>query len=82
MDSNTDSTAYPQPDGLTLLTGYGQFRNSAGAIVKERSMVLIIFYPIQAEGANQKIQEVREAYKKGFGQESVLRVDSFSMVSF
>src|SRR5215210_4657517 len=33
------------PDGLTLLTGYGQFRNSSGAIAKETSLLLILFYP-------------------------------------
>jgi hypothetical protein len=70
------------PDGLTVLTGYGQFRNSAGILVKERSRVLILFYPVQTEEANKKIQEIREAYKKAFQQESVLRVDSFSLISF
>lgn len=70
------------PDGLTLLTGYGQFKNSAGTIIKERSNVLILFYPVQTEDANKLIQEIRDAYKKAFQQESVLRVDSFAMVSF
>jgi hypothetical protein len=70
------------PDGLTLLTGYGQFKNSSGVIVKERSNVLILFYPVQTEDANKLIQEIREAYIKAFQQESVLRVDSFAMVSF
>ena len=35
------------PDGLTLLTGNGQFRNSAGVLIRERSHVLILFYPLQ-----------------------------------
>ena len=55
---------------------------SSGVIVKERSNVLILFYPVQTEDANKLIQEIREAYIKAFQQESVLRVDSFAMVSF
>ncbi|HYP06788.1 MAG TPA: DUF3574 domain-containing protein [Bryobacteraceae bacterium] len=70
------------PDGLTLLTGYGQFRNSAGAIIREKSFVLILFYPPQQQDANKKVQEIRDSYKTSFQQESVLRVDSFSVVSF
>jgi hypothetical protein len=70
------------PDGLTLLTGYGQFRNSTGAIVKERSMVLILLYPLTMSDANTKLEEIREAYKDAFEQESVLRIDSFSLISF
>ena len=70
------------PDGLTLLSGYGQFLDSSGVIEKERSMVLILFYPLTAFDANKKIQEIRETYKSQFQQESVLRVDSVSNVSF
>ena len=70
------------PDGLTLLTGNGQFRNSAGVIIREKSHVLILLYPPQMHDANKKIQELRALYKKAYDQESVLRVDSFSFVSF
>ncbi|MBI1765376.1 MAG: DUF3574 domain-containing protein [Acidobacteria bacterium] len=70
------------PDGLTVLTGYGQFRNSAGVIVKERSMELILLYPPQMRDADRKIEEIRTAYKQTFQQESVLRVDSLAAVSF
>ena len=70
------------PDGLTLLTGNGQFRTSAGVLIREKSYVLILLYPPQMQDANAKIQEIREAYKAAFSQESVLRVDSFSFVSF
>jgi uncharacterized protein DUF3574 len=70
------------PDGLTLLTGYGQFKNSEGALIREKSHVLILFYPTQMHDANRKIQEIRQLYKDANGQESVLRVDSFSFVSF
>ena len=70
------------PDGLTLLTGYGQFLNSSGTVVKERSQVLILFYPGQTLETNLKVQAIREAYKNKFQQESVLRVDSAGLVSF
>ena len=70
------------PDGLTVLTGSGQFRGSSGVIIKERSMVLILLYPIEMQEAGEGIEEIREAYKSAFQQESVLRVDSQARVSF
>jgi ribosomal protein L31E len=70
------------PDGLTVLTGYGQFRSSAGPTIKERSMVLILLYSLRQRDANRKIEEIRAAYKRQFQQESVLRVDSLAAVSF
>ena len=71
------------PDGLTVLTGNGQFKNSAGVILKERSMVLILLYPLEPnDSSSMKIEEIRAAYKSAFQQESVLRVDSLASVSF
>lgn len=70
------------PDGLTLLTGYGQFRGASGEIVREKSFVLILFYPPQMQDANAKVQQIREKYKYDFRQESVLRVDGYSLISF
>lgn len=70
------------PDGLTLLKGYGQFKNSADIIIQEESRVLILFYPAQMLNANSNIESLRELYKTRFQQESVLRVDGFSLVSF
>jgi hypothetical protein len=70
------------PDGLTLLTGEGQFRDSSGEIVEEHSYVLILLYPPNDKEANDEIEEIREAYKRAFEQESVLRVDDLDEVSF
>jgi hypothetical protein len=70
------------PDGLTLLTGYGQFLGASGMVVKERSKVLILFYPAQFKDADRLIQEIRSQYKEKFAQESVLRADSYAAVSF
>ena len=69
------------PDGLTLLSGDGQFRGASGVIVQERSKVLILFYPWTA-GRNRAIQRIRALYKRQFAQEAVLRVDDTSCVSF
>jgi hypothetical protein len=64
------------PDGLTLLMGLGQFRGSSGVIVQERSMLLILLYPVETrQDSSVKIEQIREAYKQLFQQESVLRAD-------
>jgi hypothetical protein len=78
-----DSKITPRfPEGLTLLTGYGQFLNSRGVLERERSKLLILFYPISQRDANKLIEEIRRDYKTQFGQESVLRVDSYALVGF
>lgn len=64
------------PDGLTVLTGYGQFRNSSGQIIREASFVVVLLYPVEERSEKSvKIEEIRELYKECFQQESVLRVD-------
>ncbi len=64
------------PDGLTVLTGAGQFRDSGGVIIRETSRLLILLYPLSSQrGSGVKIEYIREAYKRAFQQQSVLRVD-------
>jgi hypothetical protein len=64
------------PDGLTVLNGRGQFLNSKGDVERERSVVLILLYPLNVRDEKHiKIEEIREEYKKRFLQQSVLRVD-------
>jgi Protein of unknown function (DUF3574) len=64
------------PDGFTVLTGYGQFRDSGGKIVRENSFVLILLYPWKMrKSSSRKIEQIRRAYKKTFQQQSVMRVD-------
>jgi Protein of unknown function (DUF3574) len=71
------------PEGLTLLTGYGQYKGSSGKVVKERSFVLILLTEQKsAKDANAKIEAIRRLYKSAFRQESVLRVDEPTRVSF
>jgi hypothetical protein len=69
------------PDGLTQLTGKGQFLGSTGPI-EEKSFVLILLYPVSDSAANQEIEEIRKSYRLLFQQESVLRADSRDLVSF
>ena len=64
------------PDGLTLVTGKGQFRESDGRIVQETSFVLVLLYPLEArKESHLKIEALRALYQEVFLQESVLRVD-------
>ena len=69
------------PDGLTLLTGRGQFKGSSGTVIQEGSKVLILLYPFSRK-SNRAVEQIREVYKDIFQQESVLRVDGQSCVSF
>ncbi|WP_299594865.1 DUF3574 domain-containing protein [uncultured Microbulbifer sp.] len=69
------------PDGLTVLTGTGQWRSSSGAIVREGSHVLSLVHPGTPE-TETSITAAVEAYKTTFNQESILRVRSPACVAF
>ena len=69
------------PEGLTLLAGNGQFQDSTGNIIQEGSKLLILLYPFSKD-RSALVDEVRAEYKIEFQQESVLRVDEHSCVSF
>lgn len=78
FNSFLDAVVTPEfPDGLTLLSGKGQFCcDSVGNVIQEGSKVLILFYPHETrKESHEKIEKIREAYKEKFGQQSVLRVD-------
>jgi hypothetical protein len=62
------------PDGFTVLSGRGQFRNASGTIVREPSKVLVLFYPF-TRAQSAAIDAIRTAYVNQFRQESVLRAD-------
>ncbi|WP_405579921.1 DUF3574 domain-containing protein [Streptomyces sp. NBC_01092] len=71
------------PDGLTIQSGRGQWRDVNGVIEKERSYELILLYPrTQADSGDRRIEEIRRAYEKAFGQEAVGRVDDEARVAF
>lgn len=69
------------PEGLTLLSGIGQFQDQSRTIIKEGAKLLILLYPFSKE-SNGAIEAIRGAYKLSFQQQSVLRVDEQSCVSF
>jgi hypothetical protein len=69
------------PDGLTVVQAYGQWRNQAGRITQENSRVLMIWYQPKPD-SEALIEAIRDAYKARFQQESVMRVDGLSCVSF
>lgn len=70
------------PDGLTVLMGMGQFRDDSGTILAEDSVLVILLYPLPGRDSSQKIEQIRKDYKEAFQQQSVLRVDRFTCVSF
>jgi hypothetical protein len=69
------------PDGLTVLGGNGQFKDSSGTIVQEKSKLLILLYPF-ARKSSRKVEEIRSEYQAMFQQQSVLRIDEEMCVSF
>jgi hypothetical protein len=69
------------PGGFTVLKGQGRWRTSRGAIVKETSHVLVVWYR-PAPSVEAGIEAIRGAYRRQFSQESVMRVDSSGCVSF
>ncbi|MFF9015638.1 DUF3574 domain-containing protein [Streptomyces sp. NPDC014870] len=71
------------PAGLTVQNGRGQWRDQNGTIERERSYELILLYPAaEARVHDPRIEEVREAYRKAFGQESVARLDEPTRADF
>ena len=71
------------PDGLTQYDALGQFRDSSGRIVRERSKVIILLYPEDDAGSSSvRVEQIRDLYETAFDQESVLRADSLDLVSF
>lgn len=69
------------PDGLTVLDAAGQWREGSGTIVRERTKLLLVLAPPGAD-AMRHTDEIAGAYKRAFGQSSVLRVVTDACVSF
>lgn len=77
-----DSVTPRFPDGLTVLDGYGQWRDASGRIKQERSKVLILYAAGDESSLRANIDAVSGEYEQRFGQESVLRVVDRACVSF
>jgi len=70
------------PDGLTVYDANGQFKNSTGTIIKEKSKYVTIFAEDNSIN-NASIYDIGQAYLKQFNQESVLQVTNKNVkVSF
>lgn len=69
------------PDGFTVLDAVGQYRDRAGRIVTEPSKLILLLHPGEARH-HAAIQEIRDAYRRQFQQESVLLVTSPARASF
>ncbi|MDS3862202.1 DUF3574 domain-containing protein [Thermosynechococcaceae cyanobacterium BACA0444] len=67
--------------GFTVIPAAGQYQDATGNILQEEAQILMIFHP----GNNlnhQAIEAIRTTYKIKFQQESVIRVDQQTCVSF
>ncbi|MBO9560450.1 MAG: DUF3574 domain-containing protein [Caulobacter sp.] len=69
------------PEGLTVLDAAGQWRSNAGPIVREPSKIVILALPGRA-GGEDKVEAVREAYKKRFSQEAVMAITQPACLGF
>ncbi|MEO0679772.1 MAG: DUF3574 domain-containing protein [Pseudomonadota bacterium] len=69
------------PDGMTVVTAQGRWRSPEGRMVQENSMMVILLHPPET-GAEARIEDIREAYKAQFDQQSVMLVSGSDCVSF
>ncbi|HKP74209.1 MAG TPA: DUF3574 domain-containing protein [Longimicrobiaceae bacterium] len=61
------------PDGLTVYSTYGQWREPDGRIAREESFVLEIVHPA-GPNADADLLQIANAYKQRFRQMAVMRV--------
>jgi len=69
------------PSGLTVLQGAGQWRGRDPSVTKEQSKILVIWHEPTSR-TETDIEAIRSAYRTRFTQDSVMRVDGVSCVSF
>ena len=60
------------PDGLSVLDVAGQGRGPSGAVVRERTKLLVVIV-FDAPAYEAKLREIIESYNRRFGQHSVFR---------
>jgi Protein of unknown function (DUF3574) len=68
-------------DGLSVVDVAGQFRDSAGTIVREPTKLLILLVP-DAAGVAPDVETIVAAYKERFDQQSVLHAEQPVCVGF
>jgi len=68
-----DSVVTPRfPDGLSVVGAAGQWRGRSGVVEREHTMLLIVLHQPDAT-SRMAVQEIADAYRRQFRQESVLR---------
>lgn len=65
-----------------MLDGFGQWRDAAGQIQKERSKVPVLYATGDKSSLQADIDAISSEYEQRFEQESVLRVVDQACVSF
>ncbi|MGK3995623.1 DUF3574 domain-containing protein [Sorangium sp. So ce1024] len=68
-------------DGLTQFDIDGQYLASTGELIREDSRLIMLLHD-GGQAASDSIEAIREAYKRRFNQESVLRIDEPVCVDF
>jgi hypothetical protein len=61
------------PDGLTVFDAYGQYKDSEGKTIREKTKVLVI---VHTDEKDDDLDKICEEYKKAFLQENVFRTSS------
>lgn len=69
------------PEGLTAWAAAGQWRNSAGELLKEESYVLHLVHGDEPK-YDAAVHEIVDVYKSRFHQEAVLRARTPTCISF
>jgi hypothetical protein len=69
------------PDGLSVSDVYGQWKSPAGEFVREDSKALFIVLAGRPD-EQQRLELIRDAYKRRFHQQSVLLVEQQACVAF
>jgi hypothetical protein len=70
----TESVTPQFPSGLSVLNVEGQYRESSGRIVRERTKLLVVVV-FDAPGHRAKVDAIVAAYNRRFGQHGVFRVE-------
>jgi hypothetical protein len=69
------------PDGLTVIDAQGRWRAPAGTAIREPSEMVMIVLPGHADD-RQKLDALRDVYKRRYHQQSVLLMTHGDCVSF
>ncbi|WP_205951777.1 DUF3574 domain-containing protein [Pantoea stewartii] len=67
--------------GLSVYDAEGQWLGENGQSAREKRKALVLVYQFDME-SNDRVEALRTLYKKQFGQESVMRVDTPACISF